>query len=329
MNRNQHTLETLPARTDICADPMMIRFLQWFRSVRNGSEQTCLNYQRDVGQFVTWFFDSNDHAPYDWSAPTRADAKAFLMTYAKTGAKPASTARKLASLKSFYRFLILEGELSASPFSGLRPPYRAKLLPKLLTEEEVLQLLNAPREALARETNDDPIHRYTRLRDSAIFETLYSTGMRIAELVALDNAHLSLHQGTCIVRGKGNKERLCILGAPACEAIQAMQTAACQLWADTTESTSPVFLNYNGKSLTTRSVERFMKYWLAIAGLPGDLSPHKLRHSFATHILAHGADLRAVQELLGHASPATTQIYTHLTIDRLSETYHQAHPRGS
>ncbi len=329
MNRNQHTLKTLTSRADIAADPLVQRFVQWFRSVRNGSQHTCANYQRDLGQFATWFFDASECAPYAWTRPTRADAKAFMLAYAKMGAKPASTARKLASLKSFYRFLIMEGLLAASPFSGLHPPYRAKLLPKLLTEEEVVRLLHAPREAMVTDADNSPLRQYTYLRDTAIFETLYSTGMRIAELISLDNAHLRLDQGICIVRGKGNKERLCILGDPACEAIKAMQALVHQLWADRDAPHIPVFLNCSGEGLTSRSVERFMKHWLAVAGLPNDLSPHKLRHSFATHILSHGADLRAVQELLGHSSPATTQIYTHLTIDRLAETYHHAHPRGS
>ena len=137
-----------------------------------------------------------------------------------------------------------------------------------------------------------------------------------------------LDAGVCRVIGKGDKERLCLLGAPALAALRAMRAQAPLLWPGTDAPDRPVFLNRDGHGLTTRSIERFMKRWLAAAGLSPDLSPHKLRHSFATHLLTHGADLRVVQELLGHASPATTQIYTHLAPERLAETYHAAHPRG-
>lgn len=328
MNRNQHTLQTWAIREDISRDPAVQKFIQWMRSVRHGSEQTCINYTRDIGQFAAWFFKENESAPYDWTRPMRSDAKRFVLDYAKTGAKPTSTARKLASMRSFYRFLIMDDGLSASPFSGLRPPYKAKVLPILLSESEVLRLLNAPLESLVREAPEEPLKRYGLLRDAAIFETLYSTGMRISELVALKNKNVSLSQGVCVVLGKGNKERRCLLGKPAQEAIQNMQREALLLWPSTNGAEKPLFLNYIGEGLTTRSVERFMKHWLAVAGLPDTLSPHKLRHSFATHLLAHGADLRAVQELLGHASPATTQIYTHLTVGRLVDSYHKAHPRG-
>lgn len=328
MNRNQHTLLTWTIREDISRDPAVHKFVQWMRSVRHSSEQTCINYTRDIGQFAAWFFDEHQTVPYDWTQPTRADAKRFVLDYAKTGAKPASTARKLASMRSFYRFLILNQSIEASPFSGIRPPYRSKALPTLLTETEVLRLLNAPLNVLAQEAPEDPLKRYGLLRDAAIFETLYSTGMRIAELVALKNRQLFLSQGVCTVIGKGSKERRCLLGGPAQAAIRAMQTEALLLWPETDAADKPVFLNYTGQQLTPRSVERFMKHWLAVAGLPETLSPHKLRHSFATHLLAHGADLRAVQALLGHASPATTQIYTHLTVERLITSYHEAHPRG-
>jgi site-specific recombinase XerD len=328
MNRNQHTLLTWSIREDIATDPNVQKFIQWMRSVRQSSEQTCINYQRDIGQFAAYFFEEGARAPYDWTRPTRSDAKRFVLEYAKTGAKPTSTARKLASMRSFYRFLMMESGFPSSPFSGLRPPYRAKVLPVLLTEDEVLRLLNAPLHALLNEKPEDPLKRYGYLRDAAIFETLYSTGMRLSELTALVQRQVDLEHGECVVVGKGNKERKCILGRPAQEAIQNMQALATYLWPNTMAPEKPIFLNYTGHGLTPRSVERFMKHWLAVAGLPPHLSPHKLRHSFATHMLTHGADLRAVQALLGHASPATTQIYTHLTVERLIDSYHKAHPRG-
>lgn len=332
MNRNQHTLPTLPVRTEITDDSAVARFKQWLISGRNASAHTVTNYLRDIGQFIAFIWAERP-APFPWGSPTRTDAKRFLHTYAKTGAKPASTARKLASLRSFYQFLITEKTLEHSPFSGIRPPHQEKRLPTLLTEEEVTRLLDAPVTALkvARTTCGEALparKHFLLLRDIALFETLYSTGARVAEIANLTNANVSLEAGYCIVRGKGNKERLCMLGDPAVRAIQSMRQQAAQLYPSPTAPEKPLFTNHFGTALTTRSIERFMKHWLIAAGLPPGLSPHKLRHSFATHLLSHGADLRAVQELLGHASPATTQIYTHLSVEHLAKTYHEKHPRG-
>ena len=332
MNRNQHTLPTLPSRPDVADDPAVARFAVSLRELRRASPHTVANYLRDIGQFAAFRWPPSAKPPLDWAAPSRDDAQRFLHAYARTGAKPASTARKLASLRTFYRFLLREEALAVSPFATHRPPRRAKALPILLTEAEVTRLLNAPAEALRQALEapapPDPLARYLLLRDAALFETLYSTGARIAEIAALTNDRLDLEAGVCRVLGKGAKERLCLLGAPALAALRAMRAQARLLWSRADAPERPVFLNHEGHGLTTRSIERFMKRWLAAAGLSPDLSPHKLRHSFATHLLTHGADLRVVQELLGHASPATTQVYTHLAPERLAETYHAAHPRG-
>ncbi len=333
MARNQHSLETFTSRTDILKDPEVARFADWLRTIKHSSELTVENYLRDIGQFVAFYWKASELPPFNWARPDRTDAKRFLYAYARTGAKPTSTARKLSSLNAFFKYLVIQNVLAHSPVSGLRPPRKEKPLPILLTEAEVERLLAAPSEALhdALTTEGDalsPLKHYTLLRDCALFETLYSTGARISEVAHLKNRQLHLEQGTCIVLGKGNKERLCMLGAPAIRAIQAMHDQARLLWPGTSAPERNVFLNCEGVGLTTRSIERFMKYWLVLAGLPATLTPHKLRHSFATHLLSHGADLRAVQELLGHASPATTQIYTHLAPERVAETYHAAHPRG-
>ncbi len=333
MPRNQHSLPTFISAPGILRDPEALLFADWLQTVRNASAHTVANYLRDVGQFVAYKWGETAEPPYEWLIPDRQDIKAFLYAYARTGAKPTSTARKLSSLSGFFKFLVIRQVLSHSPTSGLRPPRKEKPLPTLLTEEEVTRLLEAPMAQLrqAEQTEGDalaPFTRYALLRDAALFETLYSTGARVAEIANLKRGELRLDQGTCIVRGKGNKERLCILGAPAIRALQAMCAQARYLWSATDAPERHVFLNQSGEGLTTRSIERFMKYWLAMAGLPSTLTPHKLRHSFATHLLTHGADLRAVQELLGHASPATTQIYTHLAPERVAASYHAAHPRG-
>ncbi len=329
MNRNQHTLDTFPAHPAIGDDPAVARFAAALRAVRGASPHTVANYLRDVGQFAAHRWGLAADPPFPWAEPDRPAAQAFLYDYARTGAKPASTARKLAALRAFYRFLVREGSLEASPFAGLRPPRCARPLPTLLTEAEVIRLLDAPAQALRDAPPDlDPLRRYLLLRDRALFETLYSTGARLSEIATLPNAALSLAEASCRVIGKGDKERVCLLGRPACEAIAAMRAQAALLWPRADAPGRPVFLNSKGGALTPRSIERFMKRWLAAAGLSPDLSPHKLRHSFATHLLTHGADLRVVQELLGHTSPATTQVYTHLAPERLADTYRRAHPRG-
>ncbi len=337
MNRNQHTLATAQAHAKIGEDPAVIAFLDWLRAVRHLSEHTVQSYRRDIGQFAFAYFQSQP-PPFNWALPDRTDAKHYLYAYARTGAKPTSTARKLAALRTFFRWLVMEGKTSHSPFAGLRPPRKSHPLPTLLTEEEVLRLLNAPREALlaqrltasgmALDERGILLQRYLQLRDIALLETLYSTGARVAEVAALTNARVNLAQGTCIILGKGNKERVCLLGRPALEALSEAQAMARRLWEATDAPTQTLFLNRDGGLLTPRSIQRMMKRWLAAAGLSPELSPHKIRHSFATHLLVHGADLRTVQELMGHASPTSTQIYTHLAPERLAETYHAAHPRG-
>lgn len=332
MNRNQHTLTTFPTHADLLEDPLVQRYVRWLEIVKRCSSHTLRNYLRDLGQFAASCWE-NASPPFPWEEVSREQAKTFLYAYAKTGAKPTSTARKLATLRSFYRFLISEKTLTASPFSGIRAPLREKVLPTLLTEEEVERFLNAPCEALRAEqaagtSTLDPLKHFLLLRDHALFETLYSTGARVSEIATLQNTNVFLEKGYCVVHGKRNKERLCMLGRAAVSAINAMLSQRNHLWKGSDAATRPLFLNYDGDGLTTRSIERFMKQWLLRAGLSANLSPHKLRHSFATHLLTHGADLRSVQELLGHASPSTTQIYTHLSAEHLAETYHKTHPRG-
>jgi integrase/recombinase XerC len=171
---------------------------------------------------------------------------------------------------------------------------------------------------------------YAAWRDTAIFEVLYSTGCRVSEAAALTWGEIAFKQrlGTVVVQGKGRKQRLCVLGEPACDALRTLRGCAGVLWQGRDGDTHPLFLNLKGGPLTVRSMERQMKVWLHAAGLPPEVTPHKLRHSFATHLLDAGADLRCVQEMLGHSSLSTTQIYTHVSIERLKEEYHRGHPRA-
>ncbi len=221
-----------------------------------------------------------------------------------------------------------------NPFSGLQQPRASRHLPHILSKGEMLRLLEAParlRAAARTKERKGPTRfaDYAALRDTAILELLYSTGMRIAELCGLTDARLDLISGTALVRGKGKKERFCPIGRPAVLALQGALEAR-DSWLATlgVERTTALFVNQRGGRLTPRSVERKLKTYLAEAQLDPGITPHVLRHSFATHLLDAGADLRSVQELLGHASLSTTQIYTHVSVERLKEEYGKAHPRA-
>ncbi len=321
-----------PVHPHIAADPGVQHFMRYLMSERQASEHTQTAYLQDLGQFaaVVW---PQSAPPFDWDQPDRYVARGFLVTFQKAGCAPATTRRKLSALRAFYRFLLREERVAHTPFAGLRGPRLRRALPAVLTREQVVALLTAPLAALAAHgqaaaVDPDPTACYAAWRDAAILELLYSTGARISEATGLTRERTDLASGVVRVRGKGRKERLCALGRPAVQTLTRCLELAAALWPDTVRGSSPLFLNLRGGPLTPRSVERQMKRWLAAAGLPPTLSPHKLRHSFATHLLDAGADLRSVQELLGHASLSTTQIYTHVTVERLKEAYRKAHPRA-
>jgi integrase/recombinase XerC len=233
-----------------------------------------------------------------------------------------------ATFFTFYRFLAREEVVSTNPFSGLTLPKKQQRLPKLLSVPEIERLLLAPGKSLS--SKPSLWERYAAARDTAMLETLYSTGMRLSELVGLRDSLVDLLSGVVKVRGKGKKERLCPLGAPAVKALRSSMSMRDDVRQSLGErgQAPAVFLNKFGKPLAGRSVERMMKKYLLEAGLNPGLSPHALRHSFATHMLDAGADLRSVQELLGHASLSTTQIYTHVSVERLKRVYEEAHPRA-
>lgn len=229
----------------------------------------------------------------------------------------ATIARKLATLRSFYKFMVKRNKLSANPVMSVRTPKQDKKLPRFLEYEEVKRLLAAP-----------PTNSWLGARDGAIMETLYSTGVRVSELVALNMSDVDFLGEVVHVRGKGKKERIAPIGSSALQAIQHyMEFRNKRAQSNSNFDPKVLFVNKHGRRLSTRSVRRKMDKYLKIAGLDPSISPHTLRHSFATHMLNNGADLRSVQELLGHQSLSTTQIYTHLTTGRLKEVYEKAHPR--
>ena len=325
--------EPLSNRNDAAADAEVVRFVTYLRAERNASEHTVSGYVQDIGQYAAFVWpDVSVKPPFHWAVPQREEARSFLVAFHRNGWSPTTTRRKLSSLRAFYRYLERERCVQTNPFAGLRGPRLGRRLPNVLGVKEVESLLEAPLASLAarraRRGAIAPVAEYAALRDTAIFEALYSTGCRISEIAALTWGAIRFCQGTTIVEGKGRKQRLCVLGGPACRALQAVRTHAEALWPEAVKDASPVFLNTQGGPLTPRSIERQMKMWLRAAGLPPEFTPHKLRHSFATHLLDAGADLRSVQEMLGHASLSTTQIYTHVSIERLKDEYGKAHPRA-
>jgi integrase/recombinase XerC len=248
--------------------------------------------------------------------------RGFLEHLAEKEYSPATLARKIATLRSFYKWSLRTGLTSTNPMTLIRTPRQSKRLPKAISIEQIERLLSAPSES-------DVLGR----RDRAMLETLYSTGIRVSELVSLDVDDIDLENGSMRVRGKGKKERMVPLGAHAVSAVQMYIQLAekdphfLSTWTEGTD-TKPLFLNKHAKRLSSRSVRRKLDKYLRQIGLDPSISPHTLRHSFATHLLDNGADLRSVQELLGHQSLSTTQVYTHLSTSRLRSAYDDAHPRA-
>jgi len=316
-------------------DPCVAHFVQYLEGEKNASEHTVSNYLIDIRQYCEIVWGEDALAPFKWADADRFDARKFLMFFQKLELSPATTGRKLSALRSFYRFLLREELVEINPFSGLSLPKKGSYLPQILSTTEIGQLLDAPASYNEQQvlTNNPKVkiwREYMVARDAAILELLYSTGMRINELVTLPEERMDLFSGVATVRGKGKKERLCPLGSPATRAIMKNLELRENVWLleGNRKARSPVFLNKNGGAITARSIERMMKKYVYFCGLNAELTPHSLRHSFASHLLDAGADLRSVQELLGHASLSTTQIYTHVSVERLKEVYNLAHPRA-
>lgn len=288
---------------------------------------------QDIAQFAKFRWGAETEPPFPWDTVTQEDARAFLMDFARGNAKATTTRRKLASLRTFYRWLAREGIVASNPFSSLRGPRLPKALPKVLSVDEANRFLSAPLKEIEelRKKGNSPTRMadiFACIRDAAFYESLYSTGCRISEMLALSWGELDFANGTVIVTGKGAKQRLCILGSKALDALRRLRSATDALIPGGGDPARPVFQNGKGNRLSPRETERRMKKWLMAAELSTDITPHKLRHSFATHLLDAGADLRSVQEMLGHSNLATTQIYTHVSIERLKDEYAKAHPRA-
>lgn len=289
------------------------RFLGRLEHARNASPHTLRAYGRDLAEFAAF---CEQRGVEDPSGLTQRALRGYLAVLEDRGLARASVQRKLSSVRSFLKELVREGLLEASPALGLRRRRQARRLPAALSEEEVGALLAAP-------DATTPLGR----RDRALFEVMYSAGTRAAETVGLDLGSVDLEAGIGRVIGKGRKERLVALGPHAVAAL--MTYAADPLRPKPSiHAGDAIFLNRLGGRLSVRSLERVVDKHVLRAGIVRHVTPHTLRHSFATHLLDRGADLRSVQELLGHAHLVTTQIYTHVSIERLREVYAKAHPRA-
>jgi integrase/recombinase XerC len=322
---------------------VVCEFLSYLKFERHFSIHTAKCYGADLDQFAGFLQnETNASADHDasgsWSehpAATAtatqsqttveqsifaADANTIRKYMAHMGQRDysrATTARKLATLRSFYKFLVKRNYVTSNPVISIKTPKQEKKLPRFLEYEEVQRLLNAP-----------PTSTWLGARDRAILETLYSTGMRVSELVALNMEDVDFLGEVIHIRGKGKKERISPIGSSALQAIQHyIEFRNKRMANDSSFDAKVLFANKHGQRLSTRSVRRKMDKYLKEAGLDPAISPHTLRHSFATHMLNNGADLRSVQELLGHQSLSTTQVYTHVTTSRMKQVYDDAHPR--
>ena len=305
-------------------DPLLAAFSRHLLAERNVSANTEAAYAGDLLQFAATNWGAGAEPPYDWASVSGADARKYLAALGKSGSGPKTLRRKLASARTFWRWLVREGRAKDNPFSALKGPRPAKTLPKTLSAQDVSRLVERP----TRDFEEGSTKEYEALRDRAVFEFLYSTGCRISEALAVKWGEIDESRGCVVVTGKGSKDRLVILGGPAMAALSRLRAAAALLGPGCAEDRSPVFLTNAAKPVSRRFVERRMKRYLAEASLSPEFTPHKLRHSFATHMLDAGADLRSVQEMLGHSSLSTTQIYTHVSVERLKDEYAKSHPRA-
>lgn len=288
------------------------RFLDYLKAEKDVSPHTLSNYHRDISQFIVFL---KGHGKISFSDVSAARIRTYLAHQQQAGLSKSSRARKLSSLRSFFKFLVREEYCSTNPTAHISLPKKDKKLPVFLDKKEISELLEAPL-----------VSTILGLRDRAILEVLYSGGLRVSELVGLNNKDIDYLSEVIKVKGKGKKERLIPIGRPAALAVR-KYLGRCEK-EKIVDKSGAVFLNRFGKRFSCRGVERILEKYMKQIALKQHISPHSLRHTFATHMLSAGADLRSVQELLGHKSISTTQIYTHVTPDRLKKVYDLAHPRA-
>jgi integrase/recombinase XerC len=335
--------------------PTTQKYIEYMRSVRNSSPHTLVNYGNDLEQFVAFLTPPGTETP-KLGQVTHHMIREFVAHLHDTGLEKSSIARKLAALRSFFKYCVREGRLNENPARLVATPKLPKRVPAVLSAEEMNGFLNQLSASGKTEDHDSgrkrqrgtsvpslikrpgnvsaiPEEGLLLPRDRAILELLYAAGLRVSELTGLNLADMDQKDQMLRVRGKGNKERIVPYGEKAAQALKAywpvrdslLETSA---GARRGASVQAVFLNYRGRRLTQRSIGRIVKKYVKLVNVNWDLHPHSLRHAFATHLLADGADLRAIQELLGHQSLSTTQKYTHASIRQLMDIYDKAHPHA-
>ena len=316
-------------------DDSLQGYIKYLKSERQASEHTISSYILDILQFakVAYEIDLEEKA-LNWNSVTVSQSKMYIAFLQEEKLSKSSILRKTSTMRSFFKFLCREKISAANPFAELKGAKKERNLPQVMTIADVEKILNAPltywSELYANEKADRQASgQFIAKRDAAILEVIYSGGLRISEAVNLTLNEIDLLSQTMKILGKGNKQRICMLGAPAIRALKTYLKFR-EIHSPSGIADSKVlFINLkNGAKITPRSIQRNFKLYLTHAGLSPDLTPHKLRHSFATHLLEAGADLRSVQEMLGHSSLSTTQIYTHITPERLLEVYSKAHPHA-
>jgi integrase/recombinase XerC len=315
-----------PSSPDPQSDQWILKFLQHLATDRGASPYTQRNYRQALVEFQRWHHEDRKRAPV-WPELARDDFRSYLRNLGRKQLGRAAIHLRFCALRTFYKYLIRHGAVEASPIKNISLPKTARRLPKFLTARQMVDLLEAPSKlpVPAQGSGRAGAEALCR-RDTAILETIYSCGLRISELCGLQAQDIDWADQSVRIRGKGKKERVIPIGQPALQAIRVY-------WQTLSPEPTGEFPVFNARSpkrraISPRDLQLRLKKYLAIAGLDPQLTPHKLRHSYATHLLDAGADLRSVQELLGHAHLVTTQVYTHLTTERLKRAYDQAHPRA-
>lgn len=302
-------------------EQLIERYLHYLRFEKNASPHTLRNYRSDLNQFREFLIQHEANPTTKVAAVTPIEVRAFLAFLYRKGKKKSSIARKLAALRAFFKFLSREKLLRQDPSAMVSTPKLEKTLPRIMTEEEMNNFLNRVSEVAEA-------GEWKNVRDRAIFELLYASGLRVSELVHLDIRSVNLGENFVLVRGKGNRERIVPFGSKAKAALEAYLPIRDQIILGARGDGSALFLNARGGRLTPRSVHRLLKRYATRYGPNIRVSPHSLRHAFASHLLAEGADLRAIQEMLGHKSLSTTQKYTQVSIQNLIEVYDRTHPKA-
>jgi len=302
-------------------DELIDRYIQYLQYERNASPHTVRNYRSDLLQFRNFLAQGQAGGQVSLQSIDTLRIRSFLAFLFEKEKKKASIARKLAAVRAFFKFLSRERELAENPAASVSTPKIPHTLPRIMSEEEMNSFLNQVGEAAQ---SGDP----ALLRDRAILELLYASGLRVSELVGLDLRKVNFGDGIVLVRGKGNKERIVPFGSKAREAMTAYLPAREKVLREHKTASTALFLNARSGRLTTRSVDRLLKKYIRQFGPNVKVSPHSLRHAFASHLLAEGADLRAIQEMLGHKSLSTTQKYTQVSIQQLIEVYDKTHPKA-